>query len=120
LVVSAAGWAKAWDRVNAFSPESPPSETAATYALTLDQTNGLFLRAAGVNTSVLPHEPSVGSDCYAMLYLRFCQGCAVSVVRYAVPEQVTPELEPLWSFFDQIVGAAAVANPRNYCKPGSP
>jgi hypothetical protein len=55
-----------------------------------------------------------------MLYLRFCQGCAVSVVRYAVPEQVTPELEPLWSFFDQIVGAAAVSNPRNYCKPGSP
>jgi hypothetical protein len=34
---------------------------------------------------------------------------------YATPSNVAPEMEQVWVWFDQILGATARTNPRKYC-----
>ncbi|MBN2574653.1 MAG: hypothetical protein JXP73_08800 [Deltaproteobacteria bacterium] len=36
-------------------------------------------------------------------------------VEYGMPQSVTPEMEQVWSWFDQLAGINGGTNPRNYC-----
>jgi len=103
-----------WADASSFSPEDPPSDAVAT-ALAQDDFDSLFLRAAGIRASDLPHDPEATGACRATLYYRLCKGCGINTVTYGDPASVSPELEPLWSWFDSVLGEADPSNPRNYC-----
>lgn len=115
VVVSGEGWADTWENVNGFSPERPPSSATGTYTLTRAQTDDLFSRLASVSISSLPHPTSLGYECYPSLYLRLCEGCATTTLSYTAPQALLPEMDPVWLWFDRLLGKAAWTNPRNYC-----
>ena len=115
VVVSGAGWADTWTNVNYFPPETPPSNATGTYTLTSLQTDDLFGRVASVNTASLPHATTVGVECYVTFYYRACSGCTPITLDYNVATQLAPEMDPVWLWFDQLLGASATTNPRNYC-----
>jgi hypothetical protein len=118
VVVSGKGWADTWDSVAGFcldSPETPPSNATGTYTLTKTQTDDLFSRLAAVNVSSLPHSSSLNYECYPVLYFRLCEGCATTTLEYHVPQQLEPEMDPVWLWFDQLLTASANTNPRNWC-----
>jgi hypothetical protein len=116
VVVSAAGSARTWDAVAAFPAETPPPNPTATQTLSREDTDDLFLRLAAAPTSTLPHEAALASECRATFYFRLCDGCAVRTLSYERGEQVLPELEYIWSWFDRLLGPTAATNPRNFCK----
>jgi hypothetical protein len=118
VVVSGKGWADTWDNVRGFlgsTPETPPSSATGTYQPTQTETDDLFSRLAQVNFSSLPHPGSTGFECYPRLYLRLCEGCAVTTLQYRVPQDLVPEMEWVWAWFDDLLGPDARTNPRNYC-----
>jgi hypothetical protein len=116
VVVSAAGWADAWSNVPGFSPEGPlPSNATNTYTLSRTQTDDLFSRLASVSFASLPHSGYKGGECYPRLYFRLCEGCTATTLSYQVPQELAPEMEAVWLWFDQLLGKTAFANPRNYC-----
>ena len=116
VVVSAAGWADTWDNVQGFSPETPPSSATGTYALTRIQTDDLFSRLASVNVSALPHPMSISfHEAYPRLYFRLCQDCAATTLQYNSSQQLAPEMEAVWAWFDTLLGANATSNPRVWC-----
>jgi hypothetical protein len=67
-----------------------------------------------VNLASLPH-PSSWAECYPSLYFRACTSCTPVTVSYNVASQLAPELDPVWLWFDKLLGATAHTNPRNYC-----
>jgi hypothetical protein len=114
-VVVGSGWADTWDNVVGFSPETPPSSATGTYTLSTTQTDDLFARLASVNMSSLPRATTLGYECYPRLYFRLCTGCAATTLNYSVPQQLAPDMDPVWLWFDQLLGASASTNPRSYC-----
>ena len=114
VVVSGAGWADTWNSVTQFPPETPPASPTGTYALTSAQTDDLFARVASVNLAALPH-PGSWAECYPTLYYRACTGCTVVTLTYNLAAQLAPEMDPVWLWFDQVLGGTTSANPRNYC-----
>jgi len=115
VVVGGEGWADTWEQVNGFSPETPPSSAAATYALTRAQVDDLFSRLAAVNVSSLPHPNVLGYECYPRLYFRLCQDCAATTLSYSTPQAISPEMDPVWLWFDRLLGQGALTHPRSYC-----
>ena len=115
MVVSGGGSIRSWDSAFAFAPEAPPSNPTSSRALTLDDSDDLFLRLAGVPTASIPHPPAVASSCRPTFSFRLCDGCPVRTVDYDSPQQVLPEMESIWLWFDRILGASARTNPRNFC-----
>lgn len=69
-------------------------------------TNDCMRRAAGV---LKDHDGAC-----ARLYFRLCEGCTATTLGYDNPQQLDPEMDPVWLWFDQLLGAV-VSNPRNYC-----
>jgi hypothetical protein len=116
VVVSAEGWADVWENTKGFTPETPPSSATHTYTLTSAQTDDLFARLAMVNMSSLPHSSSLWYECYPKLYFRSCDSCAPITLSYGGPEELAPEMDPVWLWFDQIMGASSPTNPRGYCQ----
>jgi hypothetical protein len=115
LMVTGSGWADTWDNIPAFSPETPPANSTRAYTLTSAQTDDLFGRLASVNLASLPHTSSTWVECYVSFYFRTCTTCAPVKLSYGVPAQVAPEMDPVWLWFDGLLGATASSNPRNYC-----
>ena len=115
IVVSGAGWADTWSSVNYFSPMSPPSSATGTYTLSSTQVDDLFARVVGVNTTSLPHAPTSAAECTVLVYYIGCKSCSTFSITYTVAAQVSPEMESVWAWFDQFLGASAATNPRNYC-----
>jgi hypothetical protein len=115
VVVGGSGFADTWTNVPSFSPESPPSSATGTYSLTRAQADDLFARLASVSFASLPHSTTSWVECSSMFYYRACEGCTPVTFSYVFPEQVAPEMDPVWLWFDQLLGATASPNPRNYC-----
>jgi hypothetical protein len=115
VVVGGQGWADTWENVKGFSPETPPSSATGTYTLTRTQADDLFSRLASVNVSSLPHPTTLGYECYPRLYFRLCEGCATTTLNYPAPQALAPEMDPVWLWFDQLLGKDAFTNPRSYC-----
>ncbi len=116
VVVSGSGWADTWSSVSSFSPMTPPSNATGTYTLTTAQVNDLFARVAGANTSSLPHAIVTAAECSVLVYYVGCKSCSTFSISYTVAAQVSPEMESVWTWFDQLLGASAATNPRNYCR----
>jgi len=115
IVVSGKGWAVAWQRTYAFSPETPPSDPAESHTLTSEQTDDLFARLAAINMSSLPHDYATHSECYPNVYFRFCEGCTATTLKYGEPPQIAPEFDPVWVWFDQLLGSSSLTHPYTYC-----
>jgi hypothetical protein len=120
VVNASTEWAGTWDNVPGFlgSSSSPRPTTAANqnYSPSRAQTDELFSRLAQVNFSVLPH-PGSGSciEAYPALYFRLCQDCAATTFKYDSASRLSPEMDPVWAWFDQLIGASANTNPHNWC-----
>jgi hypothetical protein len=111
-----AGSIKEYGNVAAFPPESSPlSLTAPSHSLTRTQINDLFRRLGSLDLSALPHAPPGTNGCSASLYFRPCTTCAATTLNYGSSESLTPEMEPIWAWFDSVLEADHAANPRNYC-----
>ena len=116
VVVNAAGFAYAWTNVSGFSPDTIPSGISSTYNLTRAQTDDLFSSLAAISFSALPHPMTISfHEAYPQLYFRLCQDCTPTTLSYDSAKQLVPEMEPVWSWFDGLVGASATTNPRNWC-----
>ena len=115
VAVCGRGWADTWTNVSSFPAETPPSSATGTYTITSTQSDDLFTRLAAVNLASLPHASTTGAECYPALYLRTCATCAARTLSYNVAAQLVPEMEQVWLWFDQLLGASAATNPRNYC-----
>jgi hypothetical protein len=115
VVVCGRGWADTWTNVRSFPVESPPSSATGTYTVTSAQSDDLFTRLAAVDLASLPHTTTTSAECSPSLYLRTCAGCAGKTLSYKVATQLVPEMEQVWLWFDQLLGASAATNPRNYC-----
>jgi hypothetical protein len=117
VVVNAAGIAYAWTTVSGFSPDTIPAHPPSTYdTLTRAQTDDLFARLAAISFSALPHAMTISfHEAYPQLYFRLCQDCTPTTLSYDSAKQLVPEMEPVWSWFDDLVGASATTNPRNWC-----
>lgn len=115
IVLSGAGWADTWTNVVSFPPETPPSSATGTYTLTSAQTDDLFGRLASVNLASLPHPASAWYECSVSLYFRTCATCAPVTLSYGIAPQAAPEMDPVWLWFDRLLGASTSTNPRNYC-----
>jgi hypothetical protein len=120
VVASGAGWLNTWDNVLGFvmdTPETPPSNATGTHTMSRAQADDLFTRLAAVNLSVLPHPTTQGMEAYPYLYFRLCTACKPVTLKYNLASQLSPEMEPVWLWFDQFLGAAAMTNPRNWGVP---
>lgn len=116
VAVCGKGWADTWTNVSPFPVETPPSSATGTYSLTSTQSDNLFTRLAAVDLASLPHATTTTAECYPYFYLRTCATCAAETLTYNVASQLVPEMEQVWLWFDQVLGATAATNPRNYCK----
>lgn len=115
VLVSGAGSAKIWTSVTSLSTGTlPPADT--TYPLTSAQTDDVFTRLANTALASLPHPTTTSAECYPTLTYRFCSTCGTSNLSYNVAVQLAPEMEQVWLWFDQLLGASATTNPRNYCR----
>ena len=115
VVVGGSGFIDTWNNVASFSPETPPSNANTSSNLTRAQTDDLFARLASVSFSSLPHATSTWAECESMFYYRACQGCTAVNLKYIFPSQASPEMDSVWLWFDQVLGATANTNPRNFC-----
>ncbi|HET7545219.1 MAG TPA: hypothetical protein VFK05_35380 [Polyangiaceae bacterium] len=115
VVITAARFARTWDSVSAFAADAPPPNPSGTIPLTLEDSDDLFLRLAGVPAADLPHQPGSGSGCHAVFYFRLCDGCALRAVSYDSAAQVSPEMDFVWPWFDRILGPSATSNPASFC-----
>jgi hypothetical protein len=89
-----------------------------TWSLTNTQVDDLFTRLAAVDFAALPHATSVSSTCKATLELYPCNTCSKKTLTYSSAAQLAPEMEPVWAWFDQLLGSPTIAsNPRTYCSP---
>jgi hypothetical protein len=43
------------------------------------------------------------------------RGSVAIVIAGYIASQLGPEMEPVWLWFDQLLGASVATNPRNYC-----
>ncbi len=94
----------------------PTTSPNQNYSLSRAQTDDLFSRLASVNFSVLPHAGSPNCiEAYPMLYFRLCQDCAATTFGYGTASQLSPEMDQVWAWFDQVIGASANTNPHNWC-----
>lgn len=115
VVVCGTGWADTWTSVSSFPVETPPSSATGNYSVPTAQADDLFTRLAAVDFASLPHATTASAECYPSLYLRTCATCAAKTLSYKVAAQLVPEMEQVWSWFDQLLGASSATNPRNYC-----
>ena len=116
VVVSGAGWAKIWDSAAEFSPAlSPSANPTLTDKLTGTQIDDLYARLQAMNVASLPHAPLETYGCTGILYFQPCLECKPTTLEYSMPQSVTPEMEQVWSWFDQLPGINGYTNPRNYC-----
>jgi hypothetical protein len=62
----------------------------------------------------LPHT-ATWQECSTSFYFRTCTGCTPITIQYVTAQEVAPEMDTVWWWFDQILGASAPTHPRNYC-----
>jgi hypothetical protein len=116
IVVLARGWYAmgtnaSWEDSSSLILDGSPS-----YSLTNAQLDDLFARLAAVDSSSLPHASTGTGNCKAHLRYSICVSCPTKDLTYVSASQLSPEMEPVWSWFDQVLGSSSAAtNPRTYC-----
>jgi hypothetical protein len=87
-----------------------------SYGLTNAQLDDLFARLAAIDFALLPHASASTTDCNAELLWSLCSGCGRKTLTYTSAAQLAPEMEPVWAWFDALLGSPSVAtHPRTYC-----
>jgi len=108
-----------WSSTPAFPPESQPASLSlASTSVPSYKLTDLWKRLAALNTTAMPHEPLATNGCTAIFYFRLCRTCTGTTLTYGAPASLTPEMEPIWSWLDDVIGSASSRyHPRNYCIP---
>ena len=115
VVVRGPGSAKVWTSITDLANATlPPADS--TYTLTSAQVDDLFTRLANTDLASLPHPTTTSAECYPALTYLLCSTCGPSSLSYNVAAQLAPEMEQVLLWFDQLLGASATTNPRNYCR----
>ena len=117
IVVTGRGWYAAstntrWQDLTSLLLDGIPS-----YSLSNAQLDDLFARVAAVDFSALPHVAADPGTCTATLMVSACTSCPRKTLTYASAAQLAPDMEPVWAWFDQVLGSpTAATNPRTYCR----
>jgi hypothetical protein len=119
-VVSGTGVVQVWQVQHGFDPQSTPSTPPdATLTLPGDTIDALFDAWSTTNVAALPH-PGPGAECFSSVSVRTCAGCnAVTLPGYANAQDLEPEMEAVWTWFDANLAVATSSNaahPRSYCR----
>jgi hypothetical protein len=80
----------------------------------------LFTRYHAVDRSALPHG-GAWAECYVSGLVRDCASCADAVLDYSTSNQVVPEMQPVWKWFDEHARdsiSVSDFNPEWYCPGG--
>jgi hypothetical protein len=92
-------------------------DDAPSHGLSNAQLDDLFARLAAIDLDSLPHPDPSAAGCTASLLLKACLGCTMKTLSYASASQLVPEMEPVWAWFDEVLGSSTIStNPRNYCR----
>jgi hypothetical protein len=87
-----------------------------SYSLSNAQLDDLFARLQAIDFAALPHATSGTATCNATLMVSMCGTCPRIDLRYSSAAQLAPEMDPVWAWFDEVLGSPTVAtNPRTYC-----
>jgi hypothetical protein len=107
-----------WNNTPGFEPAREPSTNRdGVLKPTSAQVRDLFTRLATVleQAGSLPHAGTGGGDCITRFYFQHNAETRPLTLDYVTPSNVAPEMEQVWAWFDQILGATARTNPRTYC-----
>jgi len=116
LAIGSDGVLHLWDSIGPFEPALPPNNFDRTLDVSDPQLQDLFARWATTNHSGLPH-PGGGSECGPLLYVRTCGTCTPTQINYTTADQLEPEMESMWQWFDAVLANEPSANnPRNFCR----
>jgi hypothetical protein len=117
LLVSGDGSLSLWEETFGFDPgEAPLLPPDALLALTPGAADELFARWQATDLSELPHEGGANAECYPLAWARLCDACDATKLEYDVPQQLAPEMERVWDWFDAVlVGRDARLRPRTFC-----
>ncbi len=116
IVVMGRGWYAASTSASWNRPSSIMFDGTPSYGLSNAQLDDLFARLAAVDFSALPHASPGTTDCNAKLIVDTCLGCERIELDYSSAAQLAPELEPVWAWFDDVLGSPTVpTHPRTYC-----
>ena len=117
IVVIGMGWYASDTDVPLSNLNSLIFDDAPSHGLGNAQLDDLFARLAAVDLASLPHPDTNAANCTALLLLKACFGCTMKTLSYSSATQLVPEMEPVWAWFDQVLGSSTIAtNPRNYCR----
>jgi len=104
-------------RSDAASYSALPMDGSPSYGLSIAQVNDLIARLAVIDLASLPHASTSATDCSAKLFVRTCASCPSETLTYAAADQLVPEFESVWAWFDEVLGSpTSVTNPRTYCR----
>ena len=107
-----AGTSTTWQDIQSTLFDGTPSGS-----ITNAQLDDLFARLSAIDFSALPHATSGTTSCNAQLMYSVCTSCPRKTLSYSSATQLAPEMEPVWAWFDQVLGSPTVAtNPRTYCR----
>jgi hypothetical protein len=114
IVVRSDGSVDAWASTQRFEPDMPPPMPTTSMHLLPPQIDDLFGRWEMTMSAGLPHAPGgTNLECDAELAVRTCADCPFTRIRYLTPAQLSPEMEPVFQWFDaRSLGSLA---PREYC-----
>jgi hypothetical protein len=114
--ILADGTVRLWDQIS----EQQAGKTAGwKKELKLsDQVQQLFFLLDSIKTRDLPHKGSSGGECYPMLVYRPCANCAKQTIRYNVPADLLPEMQPVYNWFKDVLAkevGSSTELPPSYC-----
>jgi hypothetical protein len=113
------GWIMTWKNTPSFRPVTEPAtQSDGIHKLSSTQTRDLLARLAALYGQVgsLPHAGASAAECSTSLYFELGGTYQPITLDYETPSTVAPEMESVWSWFDQVLGADAWTNPRTYCR----
>jgi hypothetical protein len=117
VMVDADGTVRLWESASGVTLASP-SEPTRTLHVTAGQAADLFARWAAVDRTGLPHSGG-SADCYGVASYRPCDAidCRVESVMFQTAAQLSPELDPVRQWFDDVVvDRSTAAYPSRYCR----
>jgi hypothetical protein len=75
----------------------------------------LFLLLANVDFASLPHPINIGVECYQRLELEPCSDCEPIVLEYELPDQLRPEMNEVYAWFDEKLANQPITPPSEFC-----
>lgn len=113
VMVTGDGVVRAWTMQRGFDALGTPPPDATETRVSPAQVDDLFARWERAPLTGLPHGPSRPSDCYPTVTVQRCATCMPVRLAYQHPDQLTPEMNEVWGWFQSTTPGI---DPARYCR----